>query len=132
MKQRWRFLPEQLALRLARAYGTRIKTILGTAGSMRDLGEHFGAGLTTAEVRYLVANEWALTAEDILWRRTKIGLHMTNAERASVDRYLEVQRAQHNLRRSRALGACLTNIRRSEAVAYEQICDRFARIAGTM
>ena len=91
VKKRWRFLPEALALRLARAYGTRIEMILGSASSLRDLGEHFGAGLTAAEVRYLIASEWALTAEDILWRRTKIGLHMTDAERASVDRYLDMR-----------------------------------------
>jgi glycerol-3-phosphate dehydrogenase len=90
-KQRWKFLPQALALRLVRAYGTRIERVLGNASSVRDLGEHFGAGLTAAEVRYLVASEWALTAEDILWRRSKIGLHMTDAERASVDRYLDVR-----------------------------------------
>jgi glycerol-3-phosphate dehydrogenase len=75
---------------MARADGTRMEMILGTASSMRDLGEHFGAGLTAAEVRYLVASEWALTAEDILWRRTKVGLHMTDAQRASLERHLDV------------------------------------------
>jgi glycerol-3-phosphate dehydrogenase len=86
--RRWSFLPEQLALRLARAYGTRIEKILGTASSMRDLGEHFGAGLTAAEVHYLASSEWAVTAEDILWRRTKTGLHMTEDERRNVEGYL--------------------------------------------
>jgi glycerol-3-phosphate dehydrogenase len=90
VRRRWSFLPESLALRMARAYGTRMEMILGTASSIRDLGEHFGAGLTAAEVRYLVASEWAITAEDILWRRTKVGLHMTEAQRASVQRYLDV------------------------------------------
>ena len=85
------FLPQGLALRLARAYGTRIEAVLGTAGSLADLGEHFGAGLTAAEVRYLIASEWALSAEDILWRRTKIGLHMTDAQRASVERHLDAR-----------------------------------------
>jgi glycerol-3-phosphate dehydrogenase len=89
VKRRWSFLPDQLALRLARAYGTRIEKVLDTARSMRDLGEHFGAGLTAAEVRYLTTSEWAVTAEDILWRRTKTGLHMTDAERGNVERYLD-------------------------------------------
>jgi glycerol-3-phosphate dehydrogenase len=53
-----------------------------------DLGKHFGAGLTEREVDYFLAEEWAQTADDILWRRTKCGLHMTEAERASVATYL--------------------------------------------
>jgi glycerol-3-phosphate dehydrogenase len=65
-----------------------MEAMLGAARNMADLGEHFGAGLTTAELDYLIANEWAVTAEDILWRRTKLGLHMTDAERANVERHL--------------------------------------------
>jgi glycerol-3-phosphate dehydrogenase len=79
-KQRWPFLSDANALRLARGYGTRLEKILGNASKMSDLGAHFGAGLTQAEVDYLCAHEWASTAEDILWRRTKVGLHMTSAE----------------------------------------------------
>jgi glycerol-3-phosphate dehydrogenase len=89
VKQRWNFLPDPLALRLARAYGTRIEKVLHTAKSMRDLGEDLGAGLTAAEVHYLIHSEWAITAEDILWRRTKTGLHMTDAQRKNVERYLD-------------------------------------------
>jgi glycerol-3-phosphate dehydrogenase len=61
------------------------------ASTMADLGEHFGAGLTAAELGYLVESEWAVTAEDILWRRTKLGLHMTEAQRTSVDRHLDAR-----------------------------------------
>jgi glycerol-3-phosphate dehydrogenase len=93
-KQRWGSLPDSLVLRLARAYGTRIEKILGATRSLRDLGEHFGAGLTAAEVSYLIDNEWALTADDILWRRTKTGLHMTDAERTRVARYLDERAAR--------------------------------------
>ena len=89
VKRRWDFLPPTLAPRLARAYGTRLETILGAARNMADLGEHFGAGLTAAELDYLVASEWAVTAEDVLWRRTKLGLHMTDAQRANVERHLD-------------------------------------------
>jgi len=70
------FLPKPLARRLARAYGTRASRILGQATSMDGLGEDFGGGLTAAEIRYLVAEEFASTADDILWRRSKLGLHV--------------------------------------------------------
>lgn len=81
VRRRWRFLPITVARRLARAYGTRVETIIGGAKSFADLGEHYGAGLTAAEVDYLVRNEWAITDDDILWRRSKLGLHMSEAER---------------------------------------------------
>jgi glycerol-3-phosphate dehydrogenase len=82
---RWPFLPAAMALRMARAYGTRIDRIIGGARSIDDLGEDLGGGLHAAEVDYLVANEWARTADDILWRRTKIGLHTGAATRAKLE-----------------------------------------------
>jgi glycerol-3-phosphate dehydrogenase len=69
-------LPADLLHRLARAYGTRAARILNGAKTVTDLGEDFGGGLTAAEVDYLVAHEWARTAEDILWRRSKLSLHV--------------------------------------------------------
>jgi glycerol-3-phosphate dehydrogenase len=80
---RWPTLPPQLLRRLARAYGTRIERILGSAASMQELGRDHGAGLTDAEVKYLCAEEWACSVDDILWRRTKLGLHMTAQQRES-------------------------------------------------
>ena len=71
---RWPFLSEPHARRLVRAYGTRIERMLGDAQSMDDLGPRFAGDLTGAEVRYLVEHEWAQTAEDVLWRRSKLGL----------------------------------------------------------
>ena len=65
--------------RLAHAYGTRVALLLGDARSMEDLGRDFGAGLTAAEVRYLVRHEWARSAEDILWRRTRLGLALPDS-----------------------------------------------------
>ena len=56
---------------------------------MSDLGRHFGDTLFAAEVDYMIAQEWATTGEDILWRRTKCGLHMTPAERDTVARYMD-------------------------------------------
>ena len=70
-------MPTALLNRYARAYGTRIHKILNNASSLQDLGVHLGDLLYEAEVRYLSAEEWARTAEDILWRRTKLGLHVT-------------------------------------------------------
>jgi glycerol-3-phosphate dehydrogenase len=63
--------------RLMRLYGTRARAILGDARSVADLGQHFGADLYAAEVIYLVEMEWARTAEDVLWRRTKQGLRVS-------------------------------------------------------
>ena len=83
------FLPVDLATRLVRDYGTRAETIVGTAGSMADLGEAFGAGLTAAEVDYLVAEEFARGSADILWRRSKLGLRLSKEEVARLDAYLE-------------------------------------------
>lgn len=82
------FLPPELALRLARCYGTRAMKLLGDAHCMQDLGLHLGGGLTTREIDYLLAHEWAMTADDILWRRTKLGLHVTAATRDAIDHYV--------------------------------------------
>ena len=72
--QRWPFLPQPMVRRLARLYGTRMAQILGAAHDMADLGSCQGLDLTLAEVRYLVEKEWARSADDILWRRTRLGL----------------------------------------------------------
>jgi glycerol-3-phosphate dehydrogenase len=74
LREKKPFLSKSLALRLARAYGTESLRILGSAQSLDDLGETFGGGLFAAEVDHLRAREWAETADDILWRRTKLGL----------------------------------------------------------
>ena len=71
-----------MVCRLARAYGTRAREMLGAANTMADLGERFDGGLTGAEVDYLRAREWAATADDVLWRRSKLGLR-TGAESAA-------------------------------------------------
>ncbi len=83
------FLGADQARRLGRAYGTRVWRILGNATRLADLGEDFGAGLTRAELDYLIAQEWAETAEDVLWRRSKLGLHMSARERARVGEYMQ-------------------------------------------
>lgn len=75
------FLSSGLALRYARSYGTRARAMLEGAAGLADLGEDLGAGLHERELDYLIRSEWAETAEDVLWRRTKLGLHMTADQR---------------------------------------------------
>ena len=85
---RYPFLRTREAARLIRLYGTRAARLLGDATSVADLGEDFGHGLTAAEVDYLMAEEWARTPEDVLWRRTKLGLHFTPDETARLAAYM--------------------------------------------
>ncbi|TGQ47878.1 glycerol-3-phosphate dehydrogenase [Mesorhizobium sp. M00.F.Ca.ET.216.01.1.1] len=88
LKTAYPFLDARLARRLTRLYGTRARMLLGLARSNADLGRNFGADLYEAEVRYLVQNEWAVTAEDVLWRRTKRGLHLSREQAAALDEFM--------------------------------------------
>jgi glycerol-3-phosphate dehydrogenase len=81
-------LGPKLSRRLARLYGTRADALLGDAATTGDLGRHFGADLYAREVDYLIANEWARTAEDVLWRRTKLGLRVTPEDKARLAAYM--------------------------------------------
>ena len=86
------WLPPEMLLRLGRAYGTRIDTVLGDAASLDDLGTHFGGDLYEAELSYLVAHEFARTAEDVLWRRSKLGLHLSEDAQDAVARWFADRR----------------------------------------
>jgi glycerol-3-phosphate dehydrogenase len=88
LRARYPFLTDADARRLIRLYGTCAFAFLGKATRAADLGQHFGHGLTAAEVDHLVAHEWARTAEDILWRRTKLGLHFTAKQTEGLAAYL--------------------------------------------
>lgn len=77
-----------LAARLVRTYGTRAQRIVDGARHPDALGRTFGAGLSEREVRYLIESEWARTAEDILWRRTKLGLRLTAQQAAGLSEWL--------------------------------------------
>lgn len=85
---RYPFLSAAEAQRLVRAYGTDARAILGGATRREDLGADFGHGLSECEVRHLVTREWARTAEDVLWRRTKLGLRFTAGESARLAEWL--------------------------------------------
>ncbi len=84
LAQRYPQLPPAMLQGVFRRHGTRAALVLGDA----RLGEHFGAGLTERELRYFMDHEWARSAADVLWRRTKCGLHMTEAERTRVQQVI--------------------------------------------
>ena len=88
LAQRYPFLSAPHAARLVRLYGTLAADILGAAKTPADLGEDFGHGLTATEVDHLIAREWARSAEDVLWRRTKLGLHFTPEQTARLAAYI--------------------------------------------
>jgi glycerol-3-phosphate dehydrogenase len=84
VQKRYPWLPAPLARRLSRAYGSRIERVIGTAASLGELGQAVAPGLHEAELRYLQREEWVCSAEDALWRRSKLGLHYTEDQRAAV------------------------------------------------
>ncbi|MPZ57450.1 MAG: glycerol-3-phosphate dehydrogenase [Rhizobiales bacterium] len=85
---RWPFLGPDQMQRLFRAYGTRLDRVLGAARSRDDIGPFFGPVLSAAEVRYLMSQEWAETADDVLWRRSKLGLTVDKVEREALARFM--------------------------------------------
>jgi glycerol-3-phosphate dehydrogenase len=85
---RYGLLPQEHLRGIFRRHGMLAYDVLGNARAMDDLGEHFGAGLYAKEVDYFVAREWAVTAEDVLWRRTKAGLHLATPQREAVMRHM--------------------------------------------
>ena len=93
MKAAHPFLTDRWALRLVRAYGTEAADLLAGATSPGDLGTDHGATLTQREVDWMAEREWARTAEDMLWRRSKLGLHMTQAQRSAFAAHIDGTRA---------------------------------------
>ncbi|MGI9484241.1 MAG: glycerol-3-phosphate dehydrogenase [Hyphomicrobiales bacterium] len=88
------FIAREHIERLLRNHGTRTRLVLGDAQNKKAMGRHFGAGLYQTEVDYFMRSEWALDAEDILYRRTKLGLLLTDKQKSSLDAYMkEYQKA---------------------------------------
>ena len=81
------FLTPHWAQRLLRAYGTEAWDMLGTAKTAADLGRDFGATLTEQELRWSIANEYTKTTEDMIWRRSKLGLRLSKDEVADLDKF---------------------------------------------
>ena len=94
LKLRYPFLTDYTCRRLIRAYGTDAPTLLGHARSGADLGHDFGSGLAGAEVRWLMTHEFARTAEDVIWRRSKRGLRMNAEQIAALDQWMADAKAQ--------------------------------------
>jgi len=92
-KEQYPWLPEALLKDYTRNYGTLIDAVLAEARSLADLGNHFGGDLYEAEVRHLMNTEWARTADDILWRRTRKGLHVPADTAGKLSDWMQTQLA---------------------------------------
>ncbi|UVE18813.1 glycerol-3-phosphate dehydrogenase [Pseudomonas sp. LS44] len=93
--QRHGWLERSLARRWAHSYGSRCWRLLEGVRGVTDLGENLGGGLYAREVDYLCEQEWAVDADDILWRRTKLGLLLSPGQQARLRAYLAAERPQH-------------------------------------
>jgi glycerol-3-phosphate dehydrogenase len=94
LQGRFPFVGARWAARLVRSYGTEAATLLAGARTAEDLGERFGWDLTAREVDWLVEREWARTAEDVLWRRGKLGLRLSAPEAARLAEWMERRSAR--------------------------------------
>ncbi len=91
IENKYTFIEGDQAARLIKAYGTQADGILKDATTAADLGEDFGAGLTEVEVAWLMDNEFATTAADVVWRRSKLGLRMTKEQIARLDSWMQTR-----------------------------------------
>ncbi|WP_295526103.1 glycerol-3-phosphate dehydrogenase [uncultured Pseudacidovorax sp.] len=101
VQRRHPWLDAALARRWSRAYGTRIADVLGDAAAMADLGEAVAPGVFECELRYLAEEEWARTGDDVLWRRSKLGLHLDPSQREAVDAWMRRFAVPPSLRAAR-------------------------------
>ena len=91
-QQQYPWLPEALLNDYTRNYGTVIDSMLANSASVADLGTHFGGDLYEAEVRHLMDNEWAQSADDVLWRRTRKGLGMPDGTQEKLAEWMQSNR----------------------------------------
>src|SRR5688572_30685016 len=91
LRIRYPGLRSALLQRLARRHGTLVPRVLGDTCNERQLGEHFGSDLYAREIDYFIRAEWARSADDVLWRRTKAGLHLSAAQRQALTKYVADQ-----------------------------------------
>jgi glycerol-3-phosphate dehydrogenase len=94
VETKYPFMPEGVARRLVRAYGTDSWRILQQIASVDDLGSDFGAGVFAAELDWVVENEWVSSAEDFVWRRTRLGLRLSAEQIVAIDDYI---RQRHSI-----------------------------------
>ncbi|RJF97723.1 glycerol-3-phosphate dehydrogenase [Noviherbaspirillum saxi] len=93
LQKQYAWLPAALVARYARAYGSRTRMLLAGRTRVGDMGEEIAPGLYVAEVNYLMEHEWAVSAADILWRRSKLGLHLPAGSEAKLDAWMRTSRA---------------------------------------
>jgi len=91
LQKQYAWLPAALVARYARAYGSRIDALLAGRAALQDMGDEIAPGLFAAEVDYLMQHEWARTAQDILWRRSKLGLHLPPETAARLDAWINTR-----------------------------------------
>ena len=91
VQRQYDWLPRELVARLADAYGTRVHALLQGCQGIADMGQHFGAGLYQREVEYLLEEEWARSAEDVLWRRSKLGLRFSPEQAQALEAFVREQ-----------------------------------------
>ncbi|MFK7901481.1 MAG: glycerol-3-phosphate dehydrogenase [Nitratireductor sp.] len=96
------FLSTSQSERLVRSYGSKAFEILESVNSSTDMGEEFGHGLTEVEVKYLINNEWAQTADDVLWRRSKLGIRFSKKQQAHLEDFMTKNKRLQRLKRSKA------------------------------
>jgi len=96
LSQEYPFISQSLAQRLTRTYGSKSRDVLGKATKTDDLGEHFGHEFYDAELRYLIDNEWVRTQEDALWRRTKLGMWLSDEEQSRIGARIKAYRSSTN------------------------------------
>jgi glycerol-3-phosphate dehydrogenase len=105
VQRQYGWLSAEVVARLGDAYGTRLDLLLSGCRSVADMGEHFGAGLYQREVEFMIAQEWARSAEDVLWRRSKLGLRLNAEQVEALDWF--VRRSVAVLQTSRSAAAPL-------------------------
>ncbi len=94
MTEQYPWLDIVVRERFVRSYGTLVHQILSSCHATADMGKHFGAGLYECEVNYLINSEWAKSADDVLWRRTKLGLRLSNEEQHTLSEFMSSTSAQ--------------------------------------
>ncbi|NRN29900.1 glycerol-3-phosphate dehydrogenase [Photorhabdus heterorhabditis] len=95
LRKRYNWLPEGVAVRYARTYGSNSELILQSANNLTDLGESFGQGLYEAELRYLLDNEWVVELDDAIWRRTKLGMWLNEEQKQRITVWLAENAKPH-------------------------------------
>ncbi len=103
LKAEFMFLDASLAKRLVRAYGTNAWVLMQGASKFDDMGRNFGGTLTEREVLYLIKHEWAECAEDLVWRRTKLGIRLSEQEILALDVWMQKQVSSVNLQQCKEL-----------------------------